>query len=68
MITLDDTKVSLSNVSAKLLSLQNNQFIENRVYEEDETIANISEVPKIENVGGYFKNLDHYRFGDARKF
>jgi hypothetical protein len=38
------------NVSSKLLALQNNQFIENRVYEEDETIANFSEVPKLDNV------------------
>lgn len=48
LLKLDETKINLSNVTTKLLALNNKQFVENRVFEDDETIANISEVPKMD--------------------
>lgn len=49
LLKLDETKINLMNVTSKLLALQNNQFVENRVCEDDETIANVSEVPKTDS-------------------
>lgn len=36
MLDLSCTNVGLSNVTNKLLALQNSQFIENRVHDDDE--------------------------------
>lgn len=47
LLKLDETNISLGNTTNKLLALQHSQFVENRVYEEDETIANIEEVPNV---------------------
>lgn len=45
LLNADETNVKLSNINNKLSALQNSQFVENRVYEEDETISNVAEVP-----------------------
>lgn len=45
LLTSDETNIKLSNINNKLSALQNSQFVENRVYEEDETISNVAEVP-----------------------
>lgn len=39
MLDLSCTNIGLSNVTNKLLALQNSQFIENRVHEDDECIT-----------------------------
>lgn len=44
-LDVDRTNVALGNVTNQLAALQHSQFVENRVYEDDETIANESEVP-----------------------
>ncbi|XP_037923820.1 WASH complex subunit 2 isoform X2 [Hermetia illucens] len=44
-LDVDWTNVALGNVTNQLAALQHSQFVENRVYEDDETIANESEVP-----------------------
>lgn len=44
-LDLDKAKVALGNTTNKLLALQHSQFVENRVYDEDETLANIENVP-----------------------
>lgn len=48
LLDLDQTKISLANTTNQLMSLQHKQFVENRVYDEDETLANTSNVPKVE--------------------
>lgn len=45
MLELDRTKVALENATNQLMALQHKQFIENRVYDDDETLANIDSVP-----------------------
>lgn len=48
MLDLDRTKISLENATNQLNALQHKQYVENRVYDEDETLANTENVPKIE--------------------
>lgn len=48
ILDLDQTKIGLDNASNQLMALQHKQFVENRVYDDDETIANVENVP-IEN-------------------
>lgn len=43
MLDLSNTSVGLSNVTNKLLALQNSQFIENRVQEDDEYVVDNNE-------------------------
>lgn len=45
MLELDRTKVVLENATNNLMALQHKQFVENRVYDDDETLANIDNVP-----------------------
>lgn len=45
LLDLDETKITLQNTTNQLMSLQHKQFVENRVYDEDETLANTSNVP-----------------------
>ncbi|XP_031616468.1 WASH complex subunit 2 [Contarinia nasturtii] len=45
MLELDRTKITLENATNQLMALQHKQFIENRVYDDDETIASIENVP-----------------------
>lgn len=45
MLELDRTKIVLENATNNLMALQHKQFVENRVYDDDETIANIDNVP-----------------------
>lgn len=45
LLNLDRTKIALDNTTNQLMALQHSQFIENRVYDDDETIANIDNVP-----------------------
>lgn len=40
LLRADETRIRLGNTTNTLESLQNSQFVENRVYEEDETVAN----------------------------
>lgn len=47
MLSVQETKIHLNNTHNKLHALQNLQFVENRVYDEDETISNLSEVPQM---------------------
>lgn len=49
LLSADETNVRLDNINNKLTGLQQTQFVENRVYEEDETISNKDrdEVPSI---------------------
>lgn len=49
MLKIDETKISLKNVSNQLQQLQNNQFVENRVY-QDSLLANFNNVPKTNDV------------------
>lgn len=44
-LELDRSQVALGNTTNKLLALQHTQFVENRVYDDDETIANSEKVP-----------------------
>lgn len=41
-LQLSTTSVGLNNVTNKLLALQNSQFIENRVREEDDCLSDTS--------------------------
>lgn len=41
-LDLDRTHVALGNTTNRLMSLQHSQFVENRVYEDDEMLANTS--------------------------
>lgn len=45
MLELDRTKIALENATNQLMALQHKQFVENRVYDDDETLANIDNVP-----------------------
>lgn len=45
LLDLDETKITLQNTTNQLMSLQHKQFVENRVYDEDETLANTFNVP-----------------------
>lgn len=45
MLELDRTKIALENATNNLMALQHKQFVENRVYDDDETLANIDNVP-----------------------
>lgn len=45
LLDLDETKITLQNTTNQLMSLQHKQFVENRVYDEDETSTNTSNVP-----------------------
>lgn len=47
MLELDRTKVALENATNQLMALQHKQFIENRVYDDDETLANVDSVPTV---------------------
>lgn len=47
LLRADETNIRLDNINNKLSALQHTQFVENRVYEEDETISNAAEVPSI---------------------
>lgn len=44
-LDLDQTKIALDNATNQLMSLQHKQFVENRVYDDDETLANADNVP-----------------------
>lgn len=60
MLELDRTKVALENATNQLMALQHKQFIENRVYDDDETLANVDSVPtanpnQIEQVNWYLE-------------
>lgn len=46
-LDLDRAQVALGNTTNRLMSLQHTQFVENRVYDDDETLANSSNVPEI---------------------
>ena len=48
MLKIDETKINLKNVSNQLQQLQNNQFVENRVYQD--SIPNFNNVPKTNDV------------------
>lgn len=39
ILEVDSSNVELANTANKLLALQNSQYVENRVYEDDETTA-----------------------------
>lgn len=41
-LDLDRAHVALGNTTNRLMSLQHSQFVENRVYEDDEMLANTS--------------------------
>lgn len=45
MLELDRTKIALENATNQLMALQHKQFVENRVYDDDETLANVENVP-----------------------
>lgn len=45
MLELDRTKIALENATNNLMALQHKQFVENRVYDDDETLANVDNVP-----------------------
>lgn len=45
LLDLDKTKIALDNTTNQLMSLQHSQFVENRVYDDDETLANVENVP-----------------------
>lgn len=45
LLDLNQTKISLENTTNQLMALQHKQFVENRVYDEDETILNATNVP-----------------------
>lgn len=45
-LDLDRAQVALGNTTNRLMSLQHTQFVENRVYDDDETLANSSNVPE----------------------
>lgn len=45
LLELNRTKISLENTTNQLMALQHKQFVENRVYDEDETLANTANVP-----------------------
>lgn len=47
LLNLNESNVYLGNTTNKLLALSHSQFVENRVYDEDETIANIVDVPVV---------------------
>lgn len=49
MLELDRTIITLENATNQLMALQHKQFIENRVYDDDETIANVENVPTIDS-------------------
>lgn len=44
-LDLDRTKIALDNATNQLMALQHNQFVENRVYDDDETLTNVENVP-----------------------
>lgn len=44
-LDLDQTKIALDNATNQLMSLQHKQFVENRVQDDDETLANADNVP-----------------------
>lgn len=46
-LNLDRAQVALGNTTNRLMSLQNSQFVENRVYDDDETVANATNAPDI---------------------
>lgn len=45
MLELDRTKIALENATNQLMALQHKQFVEQRVYDDDETLANVDNVP-----------------------
>lgn len=45
MLELDRTKIVLENATNNLMALQHKQYVENRVYDDDETLANVDNVP-----------------------
>lgn len=45
LLELDRTKIALENATNQLMALQHKQFVENRVYDDDETLANSENVP-----------------------
>lgn len=47
MLELDRTKISLENSTNQLNALQHKQFVENRVYDDDETLTNADNVPTV---------------------
>lgn len=53
MLQLDRTKIALENATNQLMALQHKQFVENRVYDDDETLANVDNVPtqQLDEVG-----------------
>ena len=51
-LDLDATQVALGNTTNKLLALQHSQFVESRVYDDDETIANVQHVPTGDTTNG----------------
>lgn len=58
MLELDRTKIALENATNQLMALQHKQFVENRVYDEDETLANVNNVPvKQEEVSSFHFQL-----------
>lgn len=50
-LDLDKTQVALGNTTNKLLALQHTQFVENRVYDDDETISSAQEAPLNKEIG-----------------
>lgn len=48
MLDLDRTNIALENATNQLMALQHKQFVENRVYDDDETIANVDNVPTVD--------------------
>lgn len=44
ILGLDKTKIALDNASNQLMALQHKQYVENRVYDDDEMLANIENV------------------------
>lgn len=62
MLDLSCTNVGLSNVTNKLLALQNSQFIENRVQDDDECMidSNANKVMEIDRGPTEVNNLLFY--------
>lgn len=46
-LDLDKAQVALGNTTNRLMSLQHSQFVENRVYDDDETFASAANIPDI---------------------
>lgn len=65
MLELDRTKIALENATNQLMTLQHKQFVENRVYDDDETLANTENVPTAETVPTEEVNFEINRWNNS---